>query len=345
MHAISSLSDSPGAGRLGRACLAVALALCLARPGPVRAGDETGAGVPRPFRMAMSSCLLHDVSENDAKAAVKAWTQALEEQSGARIDATPRILRGAPAFLSAFQNDEVDSATMAIDEFLSLSTAMPCTDLICEQRPQLGNIYMVLVPKDSPARGLKDLKGRRLLALDSLPGMVLAERWLDVELARGGLPRAADHFSDIIPKKKLSLAVLPVFFRTADACLITHRGLDAMTELNPQVGEQLRPIAVSPSFVTAICFFSARCASPDKPKILNAILHFHESPRGQQILMLFQSGALAPLADSDLDSVRQLLAEHRRLFESPREPSPQTLNAPNFPPQDPRFMLSRTNLP
>jgi phosphonate transport system substrate-binding protein len=274
----------------------------------------TGEG-ETPFRMGMSTTMLQDVNENDAKAAVRAWSRVLAEQSGVRVAPTPQILSGGEAFARAFRNKELDSATMAIDEYFVVARAVPLTNLLCEVQP-LGNEYLLLVPQASGATQLRDLTGKALLVLDNQPSMCLAIRWLDVALARQGQTNAAEFFSQITYKKKLPLVVLPVFFGSAEACLVTQRGLQLMCELNPQVGQRLRILAQSPRFVTGLCCFRADYASPDKQKIVDTLRHFADNPAGRQLLTLFQSGELGGLQESALDSARRLIEEHQGLREN-----------------------------
>lgn len=281
-------------------------------PAFAQASNRDGKTVV-PFRMAMSTRMLTDVNENDAKAAVRAWSEILADQSGVSVDPAPLILAGRAAFKQAFERGEADGATLPIDEFLALPREAVDSNLVSQTQPRLGIEYLLLVAKEKGPRQLSDLKGHELLVLDNLPSMCLAIPWLDVVLARQGEDRAEQFFSRLNFKKKLPMAVLPVFFGSSQACLVTRSGLEVMVELNPQVGTKLRILAASPSYVTGVCCFRKNYDSPDKERILGTMLHFQQSSRGQQILALFQSGALGLIKDSDLDSARQLIADHERL--------------------------------
>lgn len=264
------------------------------------------------FRMAISSRLMADINENDAKAAVRTWGQTLAEQSGVPVDPNVRILTGADTFIRAFREKDVDSATMTTEEFLAVDREIALTNLLAEGGKNSGDIYLLLTHEQSKIKSLEDLKGRELLASDSMR-MSLSLIWLDVLLARQGLPAADQFFSGINRKKKLSVALLPVFFRSAEVCLVSQRGLEAMAELNPQVGKQLRVLAASERLVAGLVCFRSDYVSPNKEKLVRGVLHFHETPRGQQVLTLFQSNPVEPLPREALDSAIQLLAEHNRL--------------------------------
>jgi hypothetical protein len=89
----------------------------------------------------------------------------------------------------------------------------------------------------------------------------------------------------------------------------------------PQVGQQLVALATSPNFITGMAAFRKGSPEPGTEKIRNAMRHLHETPRGQEVLIVFQSGALKDLPDAALDTARQLVAEHRRLCPGAAEPA------------------------
>ena len=80
--------------------------------------------------------------------------------------------------------------------------------------------------------------------------MSLALAWLDIALFNDGCRPVAE-FCRVEQNKKLTKVVLPVFFRQNDACVVTRRGFKTMSELNPQVGQQLRVLASSPNWCQA----------------------------------------------------------------------------------------------
>src|SRR6185369_7062487 len=97
--------------------------------------------------------------------------------------------------------------------------------------------YLLLVHQDSNFGNLASLRGRDLLYYDN-PVMCLSFPWLETVLASEGIPSATNFFHAEVPKLKVSSAALPVFFRTADACLVNRRAFETLVELNPQVGRK-----------------------------------------------------------------------------------------------------------
>src|ERR1044072_4591143 len=96
--------------------------------------------------MAISSQLIVDINENDAKAAVRTWGQTLAQQAETAVDSNVQIISGADAFVRAFSDKDVDSATVTTAEFLALENrALVATNLVAEGGDGAGDTYVLLV--------------------------------------------------------------------------------------------------------------------------------------------------------------------------------------------------------
>lgn len=105
---------------------------------------------------------------------------------------------------------------------------------------------------------------------------------------------------------------MPVFFRQADACLTSKYSFDVMSELNPQVGKQLKVVALSEPLITTMLAFRKGFTSPDKDIILDILDHFETAGGGRQILLIFQSDGLEKKPMSMVDSTLELIRRFRK---------------------------------
>ena len=264
------------------------------------------------FRLAFSAATFTDVNENDAKAALKVWAQTLLSERGLPVDPEPVILKNAEAIVQALRSRHIDAITLNTDEYWRLGRDLLGGPFIGGQNDgRITEEYVLLVHQDSGIERLEDLRGGSLVFHQNLR-MCLAPFWLDVVLVSGGLPPAAA-FCRVSQNSKLAKAVLPVFFRQADACVATRRGFKVMGEMNPQVSQRLKILASSPEVVpTGFCFRSDY-DDPLKATIVTELAKIKDSPAGSQLLALFQSGSLEAQPISCLDSAFELLATHQRL--------------------------------
>jgi ABC-type phosphate/phosphonate transport system substrate-binding protein len=268
---------------------------------------------PVPFRLAFSSAMFTEINENDARASVKVWAQVIAKQRGIAADADAQIIRDPAAMIEAFRTGRADAAAMPLDEFAVVSQAVSFSHLfIAAIAEKDSEEYVVLVHRDSAIVRLAQLQGRELLVFNN-PRSCLAEPWLDTQLQRTGAPAIAAFFGRIQHAAKLSKVVLSVFFRQADACLVSRRGFEVMSELNPQVGQQLRVIAASPPVVPMVLGIRTGYDPALLSQIVASVRELHTSPAGRQVLTVFQSERLEETPPARLATSLALLAEHTQL--------------------------------
>ncbi|WP_020588503.1 PhnD/SsuA/transferrin family substrate-binding protein [Desulfobacter curvatus] len=135
--------------------------------------------------------------------------------------------------------------------------------------------------------------------------------WLAVLLSEKGLDRPGVHFKNYKMVKKINNAVLPVFFKQADTCLVHRKGFDIMAELNPQIARQMRIVATSPPYIPVILCFRKTYQSPVKQLLLRDLQKIVESLSGAQLLTIFQIDGMQQISKEELaDSISLLEKDH-----------------------------------
>jgi phosphonate transport system substrate-binding protein len=258
-----------------------------------------------------------DVNENDAKAAVKAWGQTVARERRIPVDPDPTIYKDTAALLAALRSKTVDAVGITLVDYAVLSLEIRFAPIFVTQvggKP--SEQYLLLVHQDSHIDRLTDLRGHSL-TLHQNPRTCLAQPWLDTLLAQNGGKPTAEFVGKITQSLKLSKAILPVFFRQSDACVVTRTGFETMVELNPQLGKQLKIIASSPEVVPAVFCFREDYSPIFKEDLFAGIRDLHKSVAGQQVLTVFQSVKIEDQPASCLDSALGILARQARLVGLP----------------------------
>lgn len=266
------------------------------------------------FRFGISSSLMPEVNENDARAAMKVWLGAMIKNGALPEDSDVTLCPDAPTLIASVTNHLVDGLVATTPEFLELQGLARFNHCVFGLVDgTISDEYLLVVPQGSAFKQIEDLRGRSLnLQLHSRT--CLAEPWLDTLLVKKGLSPVRQFFGSITAETKLTKVVLPVFFGKADACLVTRKGFKTMTELNPQVGRQLRILAASPEFVATGFYFLA--SHGDQQRYLDEFTRLHITTSGQQILTVFQTERLSEFPAAVVESAAALLAEHRQLCRS-----------------------------
>ena len=268
------------------------------------------------FQFGFSSNMLASVNHSDARAAIKVWAQVVARERDISADPDPRILSGVKEISDGLKAQALDAIALTTVEFRELSRESRFSNLFLAVQGGRTNVeHLLLVHRDGPIQDLAGLQGRKLSCYEN-PRTSLALIWLDTVLRQQALPLATTFFGQVARTPKLSAAVLPVFFRQSDACLVDRLGFDTMCELNPQVGKQLKVVAVSPAFVPMLF-----CMRPDytpaiKGRIIDALAQLHTSPAGQQVFTVLQFEKIQTAGISCLDSALEVLAQHDQLTAS-----------------------------
>jgi ABC-type phosphate/phosphonate transport system substrate-binding protein len=137
--------------------------------------------------------------------------------------------------------------------------------------------------------------------------------WLEALLAQQSLAAPPEFFKATTRAEKPSKAILQVYFRQADACVVTTNVYAVAGELNPQLQRDLRVVAVSPELVPALFYFRPGDKSRAREELEPAILGLHETPAGQQVLTIFQCDRMVKSPTTCLATTRELLKECGRL--------------------------------
>lgn len=266
------------------------------------------------FRIGFSASIFTDINQNDAIAAVRAWSFALAKEKNIPANPEPLIFRDIADIKRALSENKVDCINLSTVEFFKLRHLLDGKNIVVAvNENSITEEYVVIVNKSKGIRDISQLRGRSL-AIQHNPKTSLATIWLDTFLAKAGIMGINAYFGQKYFVPKADKAVLPVFFQQIDACMVTRKSFNTMAELNPQIGEQLQILAASPPLVPVIFSFRGNYDSPVKQLILKEIASWHLSPSGRQILTIFHTDRLAEHASSSLDNALALLAEYRNVF-------------------------------
>jgi phosphonate transport system substrate-binding protein len=283
------------------------LALLLSGSGRLAAEGDGKMGIA--FTLSMFAGL----NQNDARASIRMFADTIARERNIPANPDPLLLSGCDEIEQVVNSGRANAISMTMAELWNLrEKALFDSYLATSLEGNLGENYLLLVRTDSPYRTLGDLKGVQLMLLSNWRHS-LARIWLDVILAKQGLAQPDGFFGQIVKTIKPAKAVLPVFFKKRDACVISERVFKTMVELNPQIGKQLRVIARSPAYVPALFAFSTSYPPQWKERVMKEFSGLADTLTGRQVLMIFQAGQVVPLSQEPIDEAFALLDDHARI--------------------------------
>jgi phosphonate transport system substrate-binding protein len=194
----------------------------------------------------------------EALAAIRVWGESVARCAGLAFDGDSAPSLNPADLLHTLRNRKLDGVVLTAPEYVAVAGILDATFFSYEILVEHGEQYLTLVH-----------------ARSAIETSRLAPKWLATRVAAQTPSYAEPFFGRVTKEAKLAQIVLPVYFRKADACIVTRQGFETMCELNPQLRGNLRVLASSPRLLRFLGGYRQDCPAPLKA-------------RGQQALMFFQ---------------------------------------------------------
>lgn len=276
-------------------------------------GAEAVQSNPFHVNIGFSSRAFVNVPPEDVKIAVRILAGKVARNT---IGSADSKIYDSPADIEQdFRAKKLDTIALTPDEFIKLENRVLLDPIMVTATSKGHEVELLLmVRKDSGIRSFGDLRNRRLAIAEKESQYAnMYSIWLETLIMRKGLSGDARFFSAVTETKKPSQALMQVFFRKADACIITGQLLDLSVELNPQIGRELTVIERLPKLAGGIIAMRRDLPEVYKQRIRQALLTLHEDQEGRQLFLLFQLKKLVPYRPEYMQATEALYAEHRTL--------------------------------
>lgn len=272
---------------------------------------ERGKGLPVVFQAGFSSKVFPDMDTRDAKLAMELWAREIAQRAG-MSSTQVTIFSNQAEMLAEVKRGRLHLVAMPAIEFLRNRAEIPYFPAYVSSNKTGRNMeQLILVHRNSGIQQVKDLRGRSF-ALPNPAKNEAVSLWLDHLLRKNGYASQTDCFRQVKEFSKSSQAIMAVFFRQSDGCIVSRSSFEMSKVMNPQLGKDLMVIAESKSLIGEVSCLPDGIRPELRAAIDDAALNAHGTSKGRQILTMFQTERVVPLKISDLHGVEELLAERGR---------------------------------
>ena len=281
------------------------------RPGHAAAHDQ--ASGPVELVVGYSTNAFTDVDIEEARSITKVWTDQILKRKFREGTAQSVIFPDVESIEKAVRERNVDLIAIVSNDYVHLKDHVPLQPVFVTA-PESGFYYQIvlLVRRDRGFRDVGDLRRKQLnVSMDQAKTLHMI--WLETLLMKEGVRRPEEFFLSIREVRRPSQAILPVFFKQADACLTTRQSFELMCELNPQVGKEMVVLAQSPDVAGGVIAFRPDYREKYKEMLMGVLETLDADPQGRQILKLFRMGRLIPFKPEYLRTVEALYRQHETL--------------------------------
>lgn len=308
---LTGIRDSYNPGILN-VILMLVYALCSMTP----AYADRESGLPKVLEIGFSSKVFPDIDNRDVKVAMELWARELSRSAGIP-DAHVTIFRDAHELLGEVRQGRLHMVTMSAIEYLRYHDNIPFYPAFVSDNKTGRNMeQLIIVHRNSGIKSVNELRGKSFAILPPAK-YEAAHIWLDTIMKRIGFVDRNACFRQVKEFPKASQAIMGVFFRQVDGCIVSRGSFETCKLLNPQLGRELSIIAESKSLMGDISCLPVGISVRLKESMEKAALHLQENSVGKQILILFQIDRVVSFKNSDLNGTVELLAERERVPAKP----------------------------
>jgi ABC-type nitrate/sulfonate/bicarbonate transport system substrate-binding protein len=212
----------------------------------------------------------------------------------------------------ALSNHRYHGITMTGLDYLSLRRSVDLKPLVVVSRlDQPVESFLLLSRRNETLKTIANKHQRELMVEQGGSGE-MGRIWLDTLLWSRNLPESRVFFTVVRQAEKPAGAVLPVFFRQADACVVAESAFTVLKELNPQIGRRLQVLRRSPGFVRVLMCATDMMDSKEAKIITDEAAGLDKSPEGQQLLTIIQMKHLFRFEPEYLNATTNLFHRYQR---------------------------------
>ncbi|MEJ2622837.1 MAG: PhnD/SsuA/transferrin family substrate-binding protein, partial [Candidatus Thiodiazotropha sp.] len=228
------------------------------------------------------------------------------------INREPRIvvLDNISEILDAMRSDKLDTIFANPIDYLALDHQInPDYRYTITFGPSPQQRVYLVTQSGTQIKSLAQLRGKRLTLPD---GYILGMTYLEVDLAKAGLPGPESFFSSIDYTDSSNAAVLNVFFNKADLAVTSDIAYSLAGELNPQVSQKIDILSVSEPFLPFIVGVNKRVPMFFLHPVDEILADLKSQPKLQRILSLFHATDVVKITSDQLETLRQLKRDYER---------------------------------
>ncbi|MGZ0655582.1 phosphate/phosphite/phosphonate ABC transporter substrate-binding protein [Coraliomargarita sp. W4R72] len=287
-----------------------ALAACFLLGVSVEAGVNESETEKSVFYVSFDRSMFKGLNENDAVAALRIWTTHFIKNQG--VDTQVQI----SSYESRLELDALLASggtdLIIMNTLRYLKTKQTLRDTISPQfvttvaNGSPYSSYHLITHVDSGITTFEGLAGKDVLLLNTSQSR-LTKDWFFQELNQVGL-LPEDVNTHVV--ENVSKALLPVFFKKSDACVVDGDAYELMQEFNPQLGRQLHTVITSPDYAEAVICMRNDYQT-DREMVLQGLGEIHADASGRQVMLVFKIRQLIPFQPQYLDTVAELLQQQK----------------------------------
>ncbi len=266
------------------------------------------------FGVAFLKSMYLNINYNDAFAAIKVYVSELQRQLLSGYEMKPIMYNDAKDLVDNFYKENLADITLNPVDFQKYRSKLPIYPVLVSSGLN-GPLekYLILVRKDDGIKQLSDLKDKKLGTLQNEMNPI-PDMWLEVIIGSNRLPNKSKLFKYMTFGKTEAQLILSLFFKQLDVCVVSESAFETMSELNPQIKNQIQILQSSPGYPMAVSAFTDKFKdSKFSSNLFNILIKLNTYSKGKQLFALTKTVKIVPYKEEYMDSLKKLIRDYNKL--------------------------------
>lgn len=294
----------------------VALLLVCWALGPVELMADEDDPLPAPMkeiRFAATEGLYPNVSRKDGRMALELLMQKTIVKRSYPYSVKLIFIDPVHDLPSAIKSGGYHFVTLSSIDYYRYRDALYLKPIMTPTKINTPTEQLLLLVE--PEQALKTIrkKEERSLIIESGFSGDLSKIWLDHLLMDGGFGISDQFFTKIRRVSKPGRAILPVFFKQADACIVSRHALEVIQELNPQIGRKVKALHKSKGLIRLMICATDKPTDEDIDILIRESSQMEHNPETLQAMTILQMKRFVPIHPEDLKATENLLLRHHKI--------------------------------
>jgi len=278
-------------------------------------GDRTPTPT-KEIRFAAAEGLYPNISRKDGRMALELLMQKTIVKQNYPYSVELIFIDPVNGLAEAIQSGGFHFVTLSSIDYYKYREAVYLKPIMTPTKVSTPTEQLLLLVQAEQALPTIRQKEERSLIIETGTSGDLSQIWLDHFLMDRGLSKSDSFFTKIRRVNKPSRAILPVFFKQADACIIPRHTLDVIQELNPQIRQKVKPLQQSKGLIRLMICATDKPSQEDIDILVRESTLMEHNPDTRQAMTILQMKRFVRILPEDLKATEILLLRHQKIAQT-----------------------------
>jgi ABC-type phosphate/phosphonate transport system substrate-binding protein len=264
------------------------------------------------YNLGITKNILEGVNIRDAKVSIEIWVKLLAETIRPVEKINVEIFNNSEELISAVDKNAVDIIYLSSFDYEMEKDRLKIIPLAKTNinKSDFYDIYLCTFSGDN-VPNFASLKDKKIL-VQAGKYKEINELWLNLLCLQNGVKNKDKFFKKVEFVEKPMQAILPVFLKKVDLCIINSGSLEIISELNPQISKSIDVLFKQENLINDIICIRQGLSDEERNLVSKITLNYKSLPKNEQAFKIFKTVGSSAIKKSDFDGIEVLLNNYKK---------------------------------